>query len=123
MKKIVLTVAALAMLGACSTSTNVDPWIGRSEDEVIARLGLPVRAYKSHEKKYMVYDFSQTKTSSHWFAVSNGIYTVSRCGYVSPVSPCGKTTVTLNGSAGCQTIFILEDGEVEDWTTAGRCGY
>ena len=123
MKKIVLTVAALAMLGACSTSINLDPWIGRSEDEVIARLGLPVRAYKSHEKKYMVYDLSQTKVSRRLFGMSNGIYTVSNCGYVAPVSPCGKTTVTLNGSAGCQTIFILEVGEVEDWTTAGRCVY
>ncbi|MBR5130544.1 MAG: hypothetical protein IKV03_04900 [Alphaproteobacteria bacterium] len=121
MKKIVLTVAALAMLGACSTATNLDPWIGRSEDEVITRLGLPLRAYKSHEKKYMVYDLSQTKGSSYWFGMNNGIYTVSNCGYVTPVSPCSKTTVTVNGSTSCQTVFVLEDGEVEDWTTTGRC--
>ncbi|MBO7257363.1 MAG: hypothetical protein J6V11_00305 [Alphaproteobacteria bacterium] len=123
MKKIVLTVAALAMLGACSTSTNVDPWIGRSEDEVIARLGLPVRAYKSHDKKYMVYDLSQTNVSTHWLGMGNGIYTVSSCGYVAPVSGCGKTIVSTMGSAACQTVFVLDSGEVEDWTTTGRCGY
>ena len=123
MKKIVLTVAALAMLGACSTSTNLDPWIGRSEDEVIARLGLPMRAYKSHDKKYMVYDLSQTNVSTRWLNMANGIYTMSDCGYVAPTSACNKTTVSTTGSATCQTVFVLDGGEVEDWATTGRCGY
>lgn len=123
MKKIVLTVAALAMLGACSTATNLDPWIGRSEDEVIARLGLPVRAYKSHEKKYMVYDLSQANTTAHWLNMGRGVYTMSDCGYIAPASGCNKTTVKTNNSAGCQTVFVLDGGEVEDWATTGRCGY
>ncbi len=119
MKKIVLTVAALVMLGACSTSANLDPWIGRSEDEVISRLGLPMRAYKSHDKKYMVYDLSKTNVASGW--LGNGVYTVSGCGQVTPVSPCAASVVT--SSAACQTVFVLDGGEVEDWATTGRCGY
>ena len=117
MKKIVLTVAALAMLGACSTATNLDPWIGRSEDEVIARLGLPMRAYKSHDKKYMVYDLSKTNMTSGW--LHNDVYSVSGCGYVTPISSCTASVST----GSCQTVFVLDGGEVEDWATTGRCGY
>ena len=119
MKKIVLTVAAMAMLGACSTATNFDPWIGRSEDEVIARLGLPVRAYKSYDKKYMVYDLSKTNMTSGW--LGNGVYTISGCGQVSPVSTCVASASVTSGS--CQTVFVLDGGEVEDWATTGRCAY
>lgn len=113
MKKLVLTVAALAMLSACSSTPNTDPWIGRSEDEVISRLGLPMRTYKSNDRKYLVYDLSR-KTSSG----CGSFYSVSACGYVSP-TPCG----CANSGSGCHTMFILDGGEVEDWKTTGRCGY
>ncbi|MGN1062770.1 MAG: hypothetical protein ACI4QM_00395 [Alphaproteobacteria bacterium] len=115
MKKLVLTVAALAMLGACSSTPNTDPWIGRSEDEVISRLGLPMRTYKSNDRKYLVYDLSR----EHKTTGCHGLYSVSGFGYVSPV-PCGCGAFV---AGGCQTMFILDDGEVENWKTTGRCGY
>lgn len=114
MKKIILTVAALAMLSACST-TPADPWIGRSEDEVIARLGLPMRTYKSTDRKYIVYDLSRKSTSGY----TKGSYIVSGCGYVSPL-PYAAGCSSANA---CRTMFVLDDGTVEDWRTTGRCGY
>lgn len=115
MKKIILTVAALAMLGACST-TQTDPWIGRSEDEVIARLGLPMRVYKSSDKKYIVYDLSKSGVKG---GCMSGSYMVSECGYVSAL-PCGTGCASSNS---CRTMFVLDGDEVEDWRTTGRCGY
>lgn len=123
MKKIALAIIALTMLSACSSTTNMDPWIGRGEDEVIARLGLPIRVYKSHDKKYMIYNMSQTNTSARWLGLANDIYTVSECGYVAPVSSCNKTKITRNTSDCCQTVFILDGNGVESWTTVGDCGY
>lgn len=115
MKKLILTVAAMGMLSACTNTVQHDPWIGRTEEDVIARLGLPLKAYNSHDKKYMVYDLS--KVSANTYSTS---YYMTGCGYVSP-KPCDFENKTTASS--CQTMFILDGGEVENWTTTGRCGY
>ena len=42
-------------VGGCSAS---DSWISVDEDQVINRFGLPDKSYTSHDKKYLLYNFS-----------------------------------------------------------------
>lgn len=111
MKNFLLASVVLLLVSGCSgfrEKTTTDPWIGRSEEQVIDQMGVPARSYETADKKYMVYT-----ASSYGRPVGFGTtYVVTSMGYVFPVA--GNTA--YNGYTGtCETIFVINDGEVESW--------
>lgn len=106
MKKILFVLAALTFVSACSTQ-SYDPWIGRSEEEVVDRMGLPTRAYTTLNKtRYMIY-----KSGGCSSAVNTPSYVVTRSGCVFPAGSSGSNQPST-------TVFIINDGKVETWSGA-----
>ena len=91
-------------LGICCIAigcVSSNSWIGASEDDVITRFGIPEKSYETDDKKYLVYNFTNTDYAFNKSAVSI------------------ETPVNAIQSGYCEGIFIISGGLVEKLITQG----
>lgn len=123
MKKTValLTIALSFFLHGCVTSQNhrqsyketLDSWLNSTEDELIAKWGLPNQVYNSGTKKYLVYQRSRV----YYGPFEKGPR------YESTYNPYLRTTTTrkVEGQTfHCKTTFTIERGVINDWRYQGN---
>ncbi|HEV7264696.1 MAG TPA: hypothetical protein VGN83_07250 [Falsiroseomonas sp.] len=91
-------------------------WVGRSEGDLVAEFGVPVRTYEADGRRFLQYEqrrtvaFTQPGFDRPYFTPWG-----PRFGYF-PAPPAYATV-------GCDLTFTIRDGRVEDFSFRGQgCG-
>lgn len=119
--KRLLPLSLIAVLSACAQGPTLDQrlstFVGRSEGDLVAALGVPARTYETEGRRFL--QFEQRRSVAY---ASPGLYHPyhygpfgPRFGYV-PGPP-------VYGVVGCDITFALRGGRVENFTYRGEgCG-
>jgi hypothetical protein len=113
-------IAALTLLGACAQGPTLEQrlstFIGRSEGDLVASLGVPNRTYDVEGRRFLQFEQRRTVAISQpgFDRPFFGPYGY-RFGYV-PAPPAYAVV-------GCDLTFALRDGRVESFNARGEgCG-
>ena len=108
-----ILLCSLAAAG-CATGPTLDqrllPFVGRSEGDLVAALGVPERTYEVEGRKFLTFE----ETRSYVVAGSPAFYPGYGYGRFGPyLSPPGYIVRT------CEITFAVRQGRVESFTYRG----
>jgi hypothetical protein len=113
-----LALLSLLLLAACAQGPGLQErlsvWVGRSEGDLVAEFGVPVRTYEADGRRFLQYESRRTVARPGF---DRPYFTPwgPRFGYF----PAPPTYVTL----GCDVTFAIRDGRVESFSFRGQgCG-
>jgi hypothetical protein len=116
-----LPLSLVLLLAACATGPTLQQrlstYIGRSEGELVAELGVPVRTYEADGRRFLQYEQRRTVAISQpgFYGPAYGPWGFRRGGYW-PAPPA-------YGVVGCDLTFALRNERVESFTYRGEgCG-
>jgi hypothetical protein len=105
--------AMLLPLAGCATGPGLEarlfPFIGRSEGDLVAAFGVPVRTYQADERKFLQYEELHTAiqpAAPYWYPP------YGRFGPIFPPPPSYIQRV-------CEITFTLRHARVESFTFRG----
>lgn len=110
--------AAAALLalaaGACASGppleARLQPWVGRSEGDLVAALGVPVRTYTVDDRHFLQFEERRTQL------LPSDPYLYRPYGRFGPLWQPGPSYVVV----GCDVTFALRRGVVESFTYRGE---
>ena len=118
---IAVAAVSLTLLSACETTENyeakLNPWIGKSEKELVMSWGIPDKQYQLDPATKMI-SYVRHQTIVYPGTVSPCIANVGRNGTV--VGSCGPDFPPEAESYYCETIFTIVQGRVSHWGHKGN---
>jgi hypothetical protein len=130
MKKVLVLLLCLWLFGCATTAkyeAQLDTWIGKSEDSLIAAWGVPDKAYNLRDGKKAIefirkdtfrtggYTYTVPQTTYQSGTIGNQAYSGTSTQYVTETVPVQKYKLF------CKTSFIIDaDGKVESWHHEGN---
>ncbi len=112
-----VTLAAAALAG-CETlpplETRLQPWVGRSEADLVAAFGVPARTHEAGGLRFLQYEDRRTQivASDPWFYGRPWWPGYGRFGPVLPPPPSYVVRA-------CSVTFALREGVVEGFSFRG----
>jgi hypothetical protein len=112
----VCSLATVAAAAGCATGPTLEqrmvPFIGRSEGDLVATLGVPVRTYEADDRKFLTFEERRSYIVAGSYPLYPG-YGYGRYGYGPIFTPPGYIVRT------CEITFTLRGGRAESFTFRG----
>jgi len=116
MRRKLLSILSAALLASCAPAFNrpafLATFVGRSEDEVVRRLGVPSRTFEANGRKFLAYAEHRTEVSTVGISFGFGGFDSFGTGFgYSPSQVIDR---------GCETTFEVANGRVLTWSLRGN---
>jgi hypothetical protein len=119
--------AALALLGACASGTpeafdqRMTTYVGRSEAELVAGLGVPSRSYEADGRRLLQWDFlRQSSAPAIYPSIGLGFGSFGWGGRgVGVGTGVGAGLGGASAPRGCSVVFEVREGTVQGFSRNG----